>query len=455
MALRRRPPRTTAALVLAACLTLARTLPADATNATNLLGYSAAAEGLAGAASVSVLDTSLINTNPASLFLLPDGVDRDPDSAIAGGVANFSVGVLQPYLHHTDVFGNSRESENNPFLVIHGGAALRFRALPRLTVGLGFFSQSGLGSDFRALKTAFGTRDDVSSYERFVKLQTAVSYQVTDDLAIGVGPYLGYSDLSLHLFPATSAPGFAGLANGDRCSRNFGLGEPGSDCPWDVVPGVKAGVTYRVTPIVTVGAAYTSPAHFHYHDGTADLNFTALGLGRVRYDDVSVSGITHPQFVQAGLAVRPTPRWLLALDLSWHNWAAFDHFTIHARNPNKPLAPAEVNLRQDTDWHDQYVIAIGTAWELMRDVLAVRAGYNLANNPIPSRTFSPAIQVPFEHHVSAGVGYRAGRHLEVDTAFVYAFEKKVRYTNPELPFGPNATEAPSGFSVDVTVGYRF
>jgi long-chain fatty acid transport protein len=427
---------------------------ASATNATNLLGYSAAAQGMAGAASVSVLDTQLINTNPASLFLLPDGKDRDPDSAIAGGIGNFTLGVLQPYTHHTDVFGNSREGENNPFLALHGGIALRFRELPRLTFGLGIFSQSGLGSDFRGLRTAFGTRDDVSSFERFVKLQSAVSVQLTDNLAIGAGPYLGYSDLTLHLFPKTSAPGFAGLAIGDRCSRNFGLGEPGSDCPWSLVVGAKAGITYRVTPTVTVGAAYTSPAAFDYKHGTADVNFTAAGLGRVKYD-VSVGGITHAQSVQAGVAWRPAPRWLLALDFTWHDWSVFEDFTIHLRHPNKAGAPQKIDIETSTDWRDQYVVAVGIAYEIVQDVVTVRAGYNHANNQQPSRTFSPTVQVPFEHHVTAGVGYRASRHLELDLGFVYAFEKKVTYTNPQLPFGPNATEAPSGFSVDLTVGYRF
>jgi long-chain fatty acid transport protein len=438
---------------LVACLLLGPPRVALAINATNLLGYSAAAQGMAGAASVSVLDTSLINTNPASLFLLPDGQDRDPQSLVSGGIANFTLAALQPYLHHTDAFGNSREGENNPFLVFHGGAAVRLRDLPRLTFGLGVFSQSGLGSDFRGLRTAFGTRDDVSSYERFVKLQSAVTFRVTDNLAIGLGPYLGYSDLTLRVFPNTSAPGFAGLSIGDRCSRNFGLGEPGSDCPWSVVVGAKAGVTYRLTPMITVGAAYTSPAQFDYKNGTADVNLMAAGLGRVKYD-VSVGGVTHAQNVQVGLAVRPTPRWLVAVDLTWHNWSAFEDFTIHLRNPDKPGAPAKLDLENSTRWRDQYVIAIGTAYEVVRDVFTVRGGYNWANNPSPSRTFSPAIQVPFEHHASVGAGYRMG-HLELDAAFVHAFEKKVRYTNPQLPFGPDATEAPSGFSIDLTVGYRF
>jgi long-chain fatty acid transport protein len=446
--------RVVCSVALAASLLAAAAGPAWATNGTNLLGYSAAASGMGGAASVGVLDTQLINTNPATLFLLPDGKDRDPQSAILGGVGSFTLDVLQPYLHHTDQFGNSRESEDNPFLAVQGAIALRFRELPQVTFGLGVFSQSGLGSDFRALHTAFGTRDDIESYERFVKLQSVVTYKVTNDFAVSAGPYLGYSDLTLHLFPATSVPGFAGIAIGDHCARNYGIGEPGDDCPWSVVMGAKVGTTYRVTEMITVGAAYTSPAVFDYKHGTADLNLGVAGLGRVKYD-VSVAGISHPQNVQAGIAVRPTSRWLLESDFTWHNWAAFDHFTIRLRNPNNPLAPPVVNLRQPTEWRDQYVLALGAAYELVPATLTVRGGYNYANDQQPAKTFSPFIQVPFEHHLTAGLGYRTGGHLELDGGFVYGFEKKVTYTNPNLPFGSNATEKPSGFAVDVTMGYRF
>ena len=446
--------RALVSMTLSACLLLASARAAHATNATNLLGYSSAASGMAGAASVSVLDTQLINTNPASLSLLPDSRDRDARSAISGGVASFALGVLQPYLHHTDVFGNDREAENNPFIVIQGGAALRFRALPSLTVGLALFSQSGLGADFRGLRTAFGTHDDVSSYERFVKLQSALSYEIVDGWSVGIGPYLGYSDLTLHLFPKTSAPGFAGLAIGDRCARNYGLGEPGSDCPWSVVLGVKVGTTWRVTPIFTVGIAYTSPAEFDYQHGTADVNLSAAGLGRVKYD-VSVGGVTHPQNVQVGFALRPTPRLLLAMDLTWHDWSVFEEYRIRLRNPSSPVAPAKLDVRQRADWRDQYVIALGAAYELVPSVFTVRGGYNYANNPSPDATFTPAIQVPFEHHLTAGAGYRAGGHWEIDAGFIWGFENKITYTNQQLPFGPNATEKPSGFSVDVTVGYRF
>ena len=450
-----RPLRALLAVVLVAGLVLASVAPARATNATNLLGYSAASQGMAGAGSVALTDISIINTNIATLSLMPNNPDRDPDSAISGGFAGFNLGVLQPYLHHTDVFGE-RGGENNPFIAIHGGAAFRLRSLPQVTFGLGVFSQSGLGSEFKGLRTAFGTSDEITSYERFVKLQSAISYEVVDGFSLAIGPYLGYADLTLQMFPRTSAPaaGFFGLAIGDRCARNYGVGEPGSDCPWTVVGGVKVATTWRITPQLTAGVVYTSPGSFAFDHGEGRVDFTSLGLGRVKYD-VSVSGITHPQNVQMGFAFRPFERLLLALDLTWHDWSVFRGFTIKLRHPDTPGAPKQIDLFTREDWRDQFVIALGAAYELIPGFLTVRGGYNYANNPSPSATFTPAIQVPFEHHLATGAGLKLGKRWEVDGGFIWGFEKKVTYTNNSLPFGPDATEKPSGFSVDVTVGYRF
>jgi len=86
-----RPLRPLVSAGLVACLLLVTVTPARATNVTNFLGCSAAALGMAGAASVSVLDTSLINTNPASLTLLPDSKDRPADSMIKGGIGSFDL----------------------------------------------------------------------------------------------------------------------------------------------------------------------------------------------------------------------------------------------------------------------------------------------------------------------------------------------------------------------------
>jgi long-chain fatty acid transport protein len=430
---------------------------AAATNFVNLPAFSAAGQGMAGADSVSVLDTSLINTNPGALFLLPRSTDPDAKGWFDGGVANVTLQFLQPYLHHTDVFGNSRDSENIPVLALQGGFAAHLREIPRLTVGLGLFTQGGLGTDFRNLNTAFGTRDDASSFLRHNKLALAASYEVVDGLSIGIAPHLSYSDLSLRLFPKTSAGAvFSGVDVGEHCARDLGLGEPGGDCPWDVSGGVKIGVAYKVTPMVTVGLAYSSPVDFHYHSGEGKLNFSTLGLGRVSYT-VDVLGVQWPQRLEAGLAVRPMPRLLLALDASWDDWSADKDIKIRFNNPRQPVPDAlkNVTLRITHDWSDQFIVALGAAYDVVPNVFTVRGGYNWANNPLRERTFDPAVQVPFEHHIAVGVGWKPMKQWELDAGFYYALPKKVTYTNPELPYGPKATENPQGFQVDVTMGYRF
>ena len=446
-----------AVLVLAVLLLLLVPHPAAATNFVNLPAYSAAGQGMGGADSVGVLDTSLINSNPGALFLLPRSTDPDAKGWFDGGVANITVGVLQPFLHHTDQFGTSRDGENVPFLAAHAGFAAHVREIRGLTVGIGLFSQGGLGTDFRNFNTAFGTRDDISSYLRHSKLAVAVSYEIVDGLSIGIAPHISYSDLSFRLFPKTSAGlAFSGVDVGERCSRNLGLGEPGSDCPWDVGGGVKIGAAWKVTPMVTVGLAYTSPVDFHYHSGEGKLNFTSLGLGRVSYD-VDVLGVQWPQRVELGLAVRPTPRLLLALDASWDDWSANKDIKLRFTNPRQAVpAPLQAPTLMIThDWKDQFIVAIGAAYELIPNFLTVRGGYNWANNPLRERTFDPAVQLPFEHHIHAGVGVKAWKRWELDAGFYYALPNKVTYTNPELPYGTRATDNPQGFQVDVTMGYRF
>jgi long-chain fatty acid transport protein len=419
---------------------------------------------MGGADAAHFLDTSAINSNPATLSLMPGRDDRDPASLLAAGRTDLTLGVLGPFLHHEDGFDNSRDGENEPFLVLHGGTAVRLRGLPSVTFGLGLFSQGGLGTDYRRLNTVFGTKDDVSSFLRYAKLAAAVSWQPHERFAIGIAPHVGYSDVSLRLFPKTSsngpdgAPGtaddFPGIDMSDECARNFGLGVPGGTCPWDVVFGVKAGAMFRVTPTVTVGAVYTSPVEFNHRDGRMKLNFSNVGLGRVDYES-RVDGVKWPQSVEAGVAWRPTRRLLLALDVGWHDWSVFDGVVITATDPAVPGAPREVRIPIEADWRDQWVVSAGIAWEVVPDVLTLRGGYNYGNNQVPDRTLSPAVCVIYEHHLSAGVGYRPDRGLALDLAFTYALENRVTYTNPGMPFGPNAVNAPAGLQVDLTLGYRF
>ena len=428
-----------------------------AINGPQFIGFSGESTALAGSGHVAIADTSAINTNPAAMSLL-QGTRFD----VTGG-------FVQGFLHHSDIFGNNNvAAQNNVYALGNLGVATRLASVPGLTIGAGIFTQGGFGAEYQNIATAFGTRDDTSSFFRYLKFAIGLSYDVTEKLSFGIAPSVGYSDVSLRLFPGTSVPplpglpaGFAGFNIRDSCARNGGLGGLGGDCPSDVVFGVKVGAMYRVLPWLTVGATYTSPIRFNYTNGQATLNFSAFGLGTVNYD-VQVAGIKWPQQVDVSMAAKPTEQLTVALTTSWVNWATVNTVVITASNPDNSLAPAQVNLNLPFNWKDQVIIALGLSYSVIReqswkdkDRLILRAGYNYSNNPIPNQTLSPVWPIILEHHFAGGFGFRFTEKWMYELAGIYSPTKSATYTNPSLPFGPNATESITGYYIYNTVSYRF
>ncbi len=444
-------------IIILSLILLSDVHPAFAVNGLELIGFSAESLALGGSGHVAIADTSSINTNPAAMSLIP----RSRFDVTAG--------PLQIFQQHSDSFGNSNvEGRSNVTVLGDFGFVTRLSSIPRLIVGAGMFTQGGFGTDLRNLNTAFGTRDDTSSFLRYLKFAMGVSYEATDKLSIGIAPSIGYTDISLRLFPGTSVlpspglpNGFAGLDIRDRCARNGGLGGLGDQCPSDVVFSVKIGAMYRALPWLTVGATYTPPTKFNYSNGQATLNFSAFGLGLVNYD-ARVSGITWPQQVDVSMAAKPTDRLLVAITTSWINWSSIRNVDVTVTNPNNPLAPSQVTLSIPFNWKDQAVVAVGLSYAVLREQswkdpnrFVVGIGFNHGNNPIPKETLSPLAPLILENHVTGGFGFRFTEKWSFDLGAIYAFKNSVTHTNPSLPFGPNSNDSISAYYVYNTLSYRF
>jgi len=431
-----------------------------ATNGPQFPGFTGESAALANSGMVAVADTSAMNTNPAALSLLE------------GARFDFTPVVIKPNLRLQDNMGNDVKGQQGFYVPGNIGFATRLKAVPGLTVGAGIFTQGGFGTEYQNLNTIFsnlglGPRDDASSFLRYMKAVISASYEVTDKLSIGISPYLGYSDLSLRLFPNTSvAPipvllpqGFAGIDIRDTCARNGGLGELGGSCPSDVVYGAKIGAMYKVAPWLTVGATYSTPVRFNYTNGTADLNFSSVGLGRVSYD-TRVTGFKWPQQVDVSFAAKPADRFLAALTVSWINWASVEDVQFTFTKPSNPLAPGQVVVGFPQNWKDQAVVAVGFAYtairdEAIKDRLVLRAGYNWSNNQIPKSTLSPLVPLTVENRVSGGFGYRFTKNWSWDSTAFYALPNKVTSTDQNSAFGQNFQTTTSGYLLFNTLSYRF
>lgn len=409
---------------------LALTSPVWASNGLNLIGFGAESYIMGGADLAVARDTTAMNTNPAGLSQIDN---RRLD-------LYFALGFPLDGFRHQDMFGNDARISSPPAKLANFGYGHRMG--DRTTVGLGLFAQGGSGIEHDALETAYGTRDELSVAFLIARLTPAVAVQVNDVLSVGASLLVTYSSFAQRFFPNTS------YADPDP-SRSF-FGSELKDLETLNV-GAKLGLLYRVSNRIRLGVAYTSRVPLKFEEGRMIANMSAVGLGNVTYRSVTAEGIDQPQELGIGLAFEPTDRWLLAGEVNWIDWSeAVERTTLEARDPDNATAPATIRVTQDQNWRDQYVLALGLVYAWTERAV-IRAGYNYGRNPVPAETINPLLAPVGEHHVTFGGGYQIGSTWRIDGGVEYAFENEVTYTNPNLPFGPNAKESYEFTSLHMTL----
>ena len=86
------------------------------------------------------------------------------------------------------------------------------------------------------------------------------------------------------------------------------------------------------------------------------------------------------------------------------------------------------NFTMQQDWKDQTVLNLGLAWKAS-EALTVRAGLNLADNPIPDTYVNPLFPATVKNHVMFGVGYKVSPVGEFNMSLTKA--PKVTVTTPQ------------------------
>ncbi|HSH73899.1 MAG TPA: outer membrane protein transport protein [Methylophilaceae bacterium] len=378
---------------------------ASATNGINLIGFGAESSLMAGADTAVARDTSALNTNPAGL------------TQIHGRAFDGFGSVLRTFdLAHKDSFGNDVEASNKYTFLGGGGYAQSLDSLP-CTVGVGLFAQGGAGGVFKDIKTAFGNSDELSSLFAIAKVIPGIGCQVNDKLSLGASLAIVYAGIDQKFFPNTSsavAP-FAGYdIEGASALRT----------------GLKFGAMYQLSPQVKLAATYTGKTELPLTDGSLTADYSAQGLGKVKYRDASINGFALPREIAVGLAVNPTDKWLLSFKLNWINWSdAINSVTLRATDPVNPAAPAVYGGVTPGNWSNQLVFATGMAYTL-DEKTTLYGGYNYGRNPVPDKNASPLLAAILEHHVTLGMGRQINQEWKLMGGMEYLASAKAEYTSP-------------------------
>ena len=328
---------------------------------------------------------------------------------------------------HTDAFGNYRKQVKNSVIPIGNGAyARRFENSP-FAAGVALVVQGGLGWVYSGFNTAFGTRDDAGSLFTIIKLAPAVAWKVSDQLSLGAALGINYISGAQELFPNTSdaASGFSGF----HLKETSGSGL-----------SYKLGLQYHPLQDVTVGVTYAPQSSISLKNGNLQINFTNTipGLGVVRYDNATLTGLRLPEELALGLAFRPTSLLLVSLQDKWYNWSeAINNLKISASNSRTAGAPATVAIPSVLGLVDQHVISIGLAYDYDADTVLL-AGINHGSRPIPDQNLNPLFSVIPARHYTLGARRKLNAEWSLTGGVLIAPVQSVTYDSPL--FGPRANE---------------
>ncbi len=140
---------------------------------------------------------------------------------------------------------------------------------------------------------------------------------------------------------------------------------------------------------------------------------------------IKVVDFQFPETFGLGLAYQANDKLMIAADYKRIDWSKIMknmHMTFTLRHGR-----ADMDMKLPQNWEDQDVFQLGVAYKAT-DALTLRAGVNIANNPIPDSTVNPLFPATIKDHYTLGAGYAFSKVSEVNASYVYA--PKVTVTTP-------------------------
>jgi long-chain fatty acid transport protein len=352
------------------------------------------AKGMGGAATASSDDAFGGANNPASMAFAGDRFDLGAD------LFNPNRSASRTGLGPLDM---SVDSDSEYFLIPEFGMTKQMSST--VALGVTVYGNGGMNTDYAGgqINCGFGPANMLCGQGDLgvdlIQLIVAptVAFKVAPNHSIGISPLLGYQ-----AFEAKGLQMF-GMISSDPTK----LTNNGHDDAFGY--GVRIGYMGKITPTVTIGAAYASKMKFEEFDEYAGL-FAEQG-------DFDI-----PENYNLGVAWQATPAVKLALDYQRINYSGVNSIN----NPSLVPFPLGADNGPGFGWQDIDVWKLGAEYKYSQQ-LTLRAGYNRGDNPIPASDVTFNILAPgvIEDHVTLGFTYTLASGNELTMSYMHGFSNDV------------------------------
>jgi long-chain fatty acid transport protein len=406
---------------------------AHATNGMLMEGYGPISTGMGGVSQAIDHGNAGMAQNPATLGMMADGTSR----------LDVAFGILGPDVTSSvPAMGMTAESGGTSYVMPAFGYTRRSGAL---TYGIGMFAQGGMGTEydgnsFMGAGPTFPARSELG----VGNVIFPIAYQVNPNLTVGASLKFMWSSLDIKMNASAAQIGQM-VADSGVAPVNFGL--PPNTVAANISFsddndftgaakstgfGASLGATYKVSPEVVVGASYQFKSALNdMETGSSAATMTLfdnLGGSMVFSGKMTVIDFQMPSVLAAGASWQASPSLLLAADVKYIGWAdAMKSFKMRYDS-----GASAVNFAMNQNWKDQTVLNLGMAWKAS-DKLTLRAGLNLADNPIPDTYVNPLFPATVKNHVTLGLGYKVSEAGDFNMSVTMAPKVTVTNTSGAAP----------------------
>jgi|GEM_PF-4010072 len=296
----------------------------------------------------------------------------------------FALDTIVSKAHFKDIAGETHSSEIGlfPMPIL----AISHHLNERLTLGLGLYPNDGLGVEYHHFK--YG-----QSLLSSINLTPAIAWQVTPKLSLGVGLDVVYGQLQEKaIFDQLGFP----IENVFLKTKASGWGL-----------GYRLGLRYALTDWLALGVSYASKRRVEM-DGYSDVFVFDHELLRLSGKTM----IDFPGRLGLGIAIKPTDKWLLAVDFDWYDYSGLDKIKFNFD---------WLTITQATNWGNNCSLHLG-AERVLNENWKLRFGVAALWPAVPEAKTVPIIPDGMGYCFSIGTGWLNRRgNWAVNTALVYGF----------------------------------
>lgn len=407
--------------------------PAQASNGYYAYGFGTISKGMAGAGVALPTDTMGTAVNPALMahvghrldvglaWFKPDrGFTADTPTATPAGVPFIPPGTF--------------EKSDDFFLIPHFGWNRPLDSGSTIGVSLG--GNGGMNTEYDL--PVFGNfappgMTTAPTSIDMAQLFVGVNYakQLNSEHTLGIAPVFAVQRLKVEgLQP------FMGLSADPNAVTNNGY-------DYSYGGGLKLGWYWRATDALSVGSSYQTRLYMTAFDQYAGL--------LAEQGDFDI-----PSTFQIGVAYQPTPAWTVLLDVQQ---LFFSDIHSVGNSNNIALTPGTISLGTNDGlgfgWRDMTIYKAGLQWQA-NDDWAVRAGYSLANQVVPSQQalFNILAPATITQHVTVGISRKLSEQSSIDFAAAHALHQRVEGSNPNTPFQTGSLQMKQ-YELELNWSYKF